>query len=138
MATKLTTSSSESSLSPPPEDVAAQTETVTVTTKAMKRQASTGSNAKVTKRVKTKKDMKGQAGPGSSTTPRPKRRAPNQATVEDVADEEFKAEVDGDVKTKVTKKTTTRKKKDENLAPLEERTTDTPLWIGAHVSTAGG
>jgi AP endonuclease-1 len=141
MAKKLPSPFSESSLSPPPDDLAARTETVTVTTKGMKRKAATGSSAEVTKRVKKTKVVEVNTDDAVALTdqsPRPKRRAPKQATVEDAADEGFKVEVGGDVKTKVTKRTTTRKKKDEILAPLKERTNGTSLVVGAHVSSAGG
>jgi AP endonuclease-1 len=36
------------------------------------------------------------------------------------------------------KATTTRKKAQEDAPPVEERTTDTKLRVGAHVSVAGG
>jgi AP endonuclease-1 len=52
--------------------------------------------------------------------------------------QEVKVEQDGAVaKVKTTQKRQ-RKKKQDNIAPLEERTEGSKLRVGAHVSIAGG
>lgn len=115
---------SDSSLSPPPEDlqVSAETEDITKTTAvSMKRKAETTVTKTVTTTKRTKKaqvadtnDNNDDAKDQTAEMPRQKR-----ATAKNV-------------KQKRTKKSK------EPVLPLEERTADTKLRIGAHVSIAGG
>ena len=115
---------SDSSLSPPPEDlqVPVETEDITKTTAVpMKRKAETTVTKTVTTTKRTKKaqvadtnDNNDDAKDQTAEMPRQKR-----ATAKNV-------------KQKRTKKSK------EPVLPLEERTVDTKLRIGAHVSIAGG
>ncbi|KAF1916282.1 xylose isomerase-like protein [Ampelomyces quisqualis] len=131
MARKLPAPKPNLSLSPVPNDVVAQVkgEAAVETSANGKKRKTEATDVKVTKRTKT-------AAAGPAEVPRPKRRATKMAKVE----EELKVEENGVGGTKVArmKRTTTRIKKQRESAPLAERTSDTNLRVGAHVSTAGG
>ncbi|ORY01059.1 xylose isomerase-like protein [Clohesyomyces aquaticus] len=74
-------------------------------------------------------------------TPKPKAKGRATKKVK-VAETKVEAEVDedGDTKVKTVKRKTKSKasKKETDLAPLQQRTVDTKLRVGAHVSIAGG
>jgi AP endonuclease-1 len=137
MAKKLSTPSSDSSLSPVADDLIAQVET---TTNTKKRKADT-TEVTVTKRTKatTLKTEVADVDASANDSPRPKQGATKKVKIEEeTVKEEIELQEDSKGKTKVTKKTTTRKKKEVDTSPLAERTQDTPLVLGAHVSAAGG
>jgi AP endonuclease-1 len=144
MAKKLPVPSSESSLSPVPSNVIAEAESkVTPATSSSdkKRKAET-TEVKVTKRTKKTTALEAEDGdvvPGADDLPRPKKRAPRKVKAEvETIEAEIELAQKGNGKAKVVKKTTARKKNEADTAPFAERTTDTPLVLGAHVSTAGG
>jgi AP endonuclease-1 len=145
MAKKLSPPSPESSLSPVAEDLIEQVESkVEVKTAAngRKRKATT-TETKSTKRTKkaTAVDFKKEETTAAGDeAPKPKGRAAKKMKVEEATVEEtVKVEEDGEGKPKATKKkTTTRVKKQVDIAPLAERTQGGPLRAGAHVSIAGG
>lgn len=168
MAKKLTAVSSDSSLSPLPEDIAAESETVVKESKTNgnKRKA-TSTAEKITKRTKTTLATKSKVeGTGAeiTETAKPVRRVVKKAIVEeDTVEYEAKTEIDGEKKGKATTKTITKRSKksrdDDNSdaevdvkkkipkrkpkavndgTPLAERTKDVKLRVGAHVSAAGG
>jgi AP endonuclease-1 len=145
MARKVVAPGSDSSLSPVANDVIAQVESK-VTTKTItagrKRKADT-TDAPATKRTRktvaaTTKIEDDAA--SADESPKPKRRVTKKVKVEEetVGDEDKIGET-GNTTPKVTKKkTTTRTKKQVDATPLAQRTEDTKLRMGAHVSTAGG
>ncbi|KAJ4347763.1 DNA-(apurinic or apyrimidinic site) lyase [Ascochyta clinopodiicola] len=100
---------SDSSLSPAPEDIAVPAEI-----EAKAKAATNGKKRKAETTVKTTIDTK-----------RSKKAPVDAVKVEAVA-------------TPAKKKVTRAKKSKEPVPPLEERTTDSKLRIGAHVSVAGG
>jgi AP endonuclease-1 len=137
MAKKLTTPSFDSSLSPVADDLIAQVET---TTNTKKRKADT-TEVTVTNRTKatTLKTEVADVDTSANDSPRPKRGATKKVKIEEeTVKEEIELQEDSKGRAKVTKKTTTRKKKEIDTSPLAERTQDTPLVLGAHVSAAGG
>ncbi|KAH7115274.1 xylose isomerase-like protein [Dendryphion nanum] len=113
MARKIVSSSGES-LSPPPDDIE-----VAVTTKAAtnsrKRKAET--TVSVTKRAK---------------------KATATKVEEHTIEEETKVQKGANGTTEVKKVQKRQTKKATHLAPLQQRTVDTKLRVGAHVSIAGG
>jgi AP endonuclease-1 len=143
MARKPSSTDSDSSLSPVADDVIAQVESkvnVKTTTSGRKRKADT-SNVQVTKRakktmassVKTEDDVT-----GADESPGLKRRGAKKVKVEgEIIDDGVNMPNTGH-KSKATKKTSTTRTKKQADVPLAERTEDTNLRIGAHVSTAGG
>jgi AP endonuclease-1 len=142
MAPKLPTPDLESSLSPAPEGVVAQVESkaaAKTTANGTKRKIETSDVKVTTKRTKktVTKSTAHDATLATDDSPRPKRHATNKAIIEEDVDE-VKVEENGESGLKVTKKATTTRKKQVDLAPLAERTSDTNLRVGAHVSTAGG
>jgi len=150
MARKLAKSPSESSLSPPPDDlgqnVLAQTAEVDfaveteVNGRGKKRKAET--TVKATKRAKkatVKEEDDAEDANDTEETPKPKKRAAKKAKVEETVEGEVTAGADdnGTEVKKITHKRQT-KTKEAGLAPLEERTVGSKLLVGAHVSVAGG
>jgi AP endonuclease-1 len=140
MAKKLSRSHSDSSLSPPPDDLPPQAEIATVkTTVSRKRKADTTATT-VTKRVKNTTAVKSETADtasGADYLPQPKRRVVKKIEVEEeTVEEEVQENGDNEIKTK--KKSAPRKRKELNLVPLASRTQDSPLLMGAHVSTSGG
>jgi AP endonuclease-1 len=143
MARKLSGPESDSSLSPVADEVIAQVESkvnVKTATGGRKRKADT-SDVQVTKR--TKKTMASSAKieddvAGTDESPRPKRRGAKKVKVEEeIIDDGVNMPETGHKSKATKKKSTTRTKKQADV-PLTERTEDTSLRIGAHVSTAGG
>lgn len=133
MARKLAKAASESPLSPPPEELeAAAAENQTPAANGRKRKAEpTVTTAKrVRKTVVYKED---DASSDSIAEPAPKKRV-RKVKVEETVAQEKPAEA-GEVKTKQKRQ---RKNKEEDSAPLEQRTVGSKLMIGAHVSIAGG
>ena len=142
--------SSESSLSPAPEDLQTPVETelnVKAATNGKKRKAETTikTTTKPTKRTKKAPaeeiEVEEEVIEKATETPR-KRRAPaKKVKYEEDADEK-EVGADGEaaavMEKTVKKKVTRTKKSKEPVPPLEERTADTKLRIGAHVSVAGG
>lgn len=133
---------SDSSLSPAPEDL--QTETIKAATNGRKRKAE--STAKTTVKTKRTKASTGEAQEENEVTenaetPRKKRATAKKVQYQVDTNDNVEA-VNGEQATtieKTTKKKVTRTKKSkEPVPPLEQRTTDTKLRIGAHVSVAGG
>lgn len=139
---------SGSSLSPAPEDLktpADAGEIVKATANSKKRKAETTvkTTSKTTKRTKTgaKEHVKveEELTVEAAETPRKKRATATKVKYE--GDEDKKEGANGEtaaVEKTVKKKITRTKKSKEPEPPLEERTTDTKLRIGAHVSVAGG
>ncbi|KAJ4309632.1 DNA-(apurinic or apyrimidinic site) lyase, partial [Neodidymelliopsis sp. IMI 364377] len=134
--------SPDSSLSPAPEDLNAPVETevtVKATTDGKKRKAE--ATVKTTKRVK-KEEVKEEEPviTGASEPLRKKRATTKKVKYEEDADDKTEG-ADGEaanvIEKTVKKKVTRAKKSKEPVPPLEERTTDTKLRIGAHVSVAG-
>lgn len=112
-----------------------------------KRKATT--TVKSTKRARTAA-VKQEVADDESASPEPEEkkapvkraargRAAKAKVTEEAVAEEVKVEEgeSGEKEVKV-KKTRTRKKKEEDLTPLEPRTVGSKLIVGAHVSTAGG
>lgn len=141
---------SESSLSPAPEDlktpVEAQ-ETVKATTNDRKRKAETTVKTTVKATKRTKKAMADEVNVEeevtveAAETPRKKRATAKKVKYEeDEGDKEQGANQEAAtvVEKTIKKKVTRTKKSKEPEPPLEERTVDTKLRIGAHVSVAGG
>jgi AP endonuclease-1 len=136
---------SDSSLSPPPENlqVPAETEDITKTTAvSMKRKAETTVAKTVTITKRTKKaqvadtnDNNDDAKDQTTETPRKKRATAKNIKYEEDSDE---ANLETTTVVKQTVKQKRTKKSKEPVLPLEDRTTDTKLRIGAHVSVAGG
>ena len=119
MAKELAEAASESSLSPPPDNLVSivdiQTEKTAVSSKKRK------------------------AEPVDSTIPRPKKRATKKANVDDdTAGDDVEVKVNRAGKQTAKKTTTRRIKVVKNTEPLQERTKNTKHRIGAHVSSAGG
>jgi hypothetical protein len=110
---------SDSSLSPPPEESVASADT----------KASTGVAANGRKR---------KADVTATTTKRTKTSSTAGAETKPIDEVKAKSENGAIVKKTAKKPTTTRKKTQEDVLPLEERTADTKLRVGAHVSVAGG
>ncbi|KAJ4984706.1 apurinic endonuclease [Stagonosporopsis vannaccii] len=139
---KKTTGDSESSLSPVPEDLVTPIEAdeaVNTTTNSKKRKAETTSTTivKTTKRTKKAEEVKEED--AAAETPRKRRATAKKVTYEEDADEVEGANgKTATVTEKTVKKVTRTKKSKEPVPPLEERTADTKLRIGAHVSVAGG
>ncbi|KAH5170713.1 hypothetical protein HBI24_237900 [Parastagonospora nodorum] len=134
MAKKLPAPSSESSLSPVAESLIDQVESsveVKPTATSRKRKATT--ETKVLKRTKTQTE---QDVADAVAAPPKKQRAVKKVkanhAVDDVVGE------NGDGETKPAKKKAARTKKQDDQSPLELRTKNSPLIVGAHVSTAGG
>lgn len=149
MARKLDSADSDSSLSPVADAFIEQVESkaaVAPPANGKKRKAAGETTApRTTKRTKkataTVADNNDEADAVTKDSPRLKRRAAKKVKVEEQADEvvQVDAEGSGDTKATTKKKTTTaRKKKTVYLAPLADRTKDTELLLGAHVSIAGG
>lgn len=175
MAKKLRNTSSDSSLSPVPDNLVSATESV-----AAVQPVSNGKKRKAETTPRTKKTTVQHTAIEDTVTPatespRPKRRATKKVKVEQETDEEIVAqESDGSEgkpekippkrakvvkKTETSAKTSTKimtKKADDDkeakpkkttksktkiakvLPPIAERTKDTKLRVGAHVSIAGG
>ncbi|KAL5378343.1 hypothetical protein PMIN02_011252 [Paraphaeosphaeria minitans] len=145
IAHKALSMSSDSSLSAPPEDIQsppAADETDLAVKKlanGKKRKAETAvSTTKVTKRTRkttvkagTDADTNGSAGKPVEAA-KPRKRTPKT----EVEEEAIEEKVEGTIIKATQKKS--RKKKEENCAPLAERTTGSKLRVGAHVSAAGG
>jgi hypothetical protein len=110
---------SDSSLSPPPEEPVTAADT----------KASTGVTANGRKR---------KADVAPATTKRTKTASTASAETKPPVEVKAKSENGTAVKKIAKKATTTRKKTQENALSLEERTSDTKLRVGAHVSVAGG
>lgn len=132
-------------MSPVADDLIAQVESKASAKTAAngKKRKATTTDVKVTKRTTkgTATDIKTEdIVDGTDESPQPKRRMTKKIKVdEDTVSNEVKVEANGNGATKVTQKTTVaRKKKQVDLAPLAERTADTKLRVGAHVSAAGG
>jgi AP endonuclease-1 len=146
MVKKLPVPSSESSLSPVPSNLIdeAESKVTPATSSSDKKRKAETTEVKVTKRTKKTTALEAEDGdviPGADDLPRPKKRAPRKvkAEVETIeAEIEIELAQKGNCKAKVVKKTTARKKNEAGTAPFVERTTDTPLVLGAHVSAAGG
>jgi AP endonuclease-1 len=131
-------------LSPVAEDLIAQAEskgTIATSSNDKKRKAET-TEVKLTKRTKKTTTLKTEDEDfvvGADASPRPNKRAPRKVKVEvETIGDDVVLEENGKGKAKVIRKTTTRKKVEVEAAPFAERTTDSPLVLGAHVSTAGG
>ena len=150
MARKLDSADSDSSLSPVANELLEQVESkaaVAPPANGKKRKAAGETTAPRTIK-RTKKatatvadNNNDEADAVTKDSPRLKRRAAKKVKVEEQADEvvQVDAEGSGDTKATTKKKTTTaRKKKTVYLAPLADRTKDTELLLGAHVSIAGG
>jgi hypothetical protein len=145
MARKLSSSASNSSLSPVADDVIAQAESkvnVKTATTGRKRKADT-TDVEVTKHTRKTiaANVKTEDGTaGADESPRPKRRMAKKVKVEEeIVDDGNKTGLTGNGESKVTKKkTTTRSKKQTVASPLTTRTENSNLRVGAHVSTAGG
>ena len=142
---------SDSSLSPAPEELPTPVEAeVTVkatTTNGRKRKAETIVKATTQTTKRTKKattdevKVEEQVVTEAAEIPRKKRATAKKVKYEDDADdnvEEINGEVTAVIEKTVKKKVTRAKKSKEPVPPLEERTVDTKLRIGAHVSVAGG
>lgn len=138
---------SESSLSPAPEDLAVPAESkqsVKIAPNGRKRKAEATATTTVETTKRNKKFPAAEANKDndsvkaeSSETPRKKRTTASKINYNDSADEatgETTAAVTKTVKQKVVR----TKKSKEPAQPLEARTIDTKLRIGAHVSVAGG
>ncbi|KAH6644048.1 DNA-lyase [Boeremia exigua] len=131
---------SDSSLSPAPEEVTAP-EAVKAAANGKKRKAEpiVTTTAKPTKRTKKAPAEVKEDEEVAAETPRKKRAAASKVKYEESADEDESANKTVTVVEKTVKKRAPRAKKSkEPEAPLEERTVDTKLRIGAHVSVAGG
>ncbi|KAH7410347.1 xylose isomerase-like protein [Phaeosphaeria sp. MPI-PUGE-AT-0046c] len=146
MARKLESAESDSSLSPVANHLIEQVESkaeVVPPANSKKRKAATTASAStsttttttttITRRTKkapvTATDNDKEAEVSDTTeSPLPKRRAVKKVKVEEQIVDEVT----------IKKKTTTRKKKPVDNAPLAERTQDSHLRVGAHVSIAGG
>lgn len=167
MAKELVKPSSDSSLSPLPDNLGSATE-LDATQGAIngkKRKAThTEASTKRTKRAPVKKVEPEESGKiaaeitSEAPLPLPRRRATKRvATKEDTTDEselekddtaKVKAKkpaahtnrsIDEGGKATVVKKAAKRKPKvTKNTEPIAQRTTDTRLRVGAHVSAAGG
>ncbi|KAF1848349.1 AP endonuclease [Cucurbitaria berberidis CBS 394.84] len=152
MAKKLPKTTSDSSLSPLPSNFASVTEQVSFETRVSGKKRKAETTIDATKRIKkapAPSDKPEDAVAGAEATPRPKRRATKEAIVkEETIDDRDNGKTlirnnksedeSGDDGAKV-KKTTTRKTRNvKNMAPIAERTKDTKLRVGAHVSSAGG
>ncbi|KAJ4375303.1 DNA-(apurinic or apyrimidinic site) lyase [Neocucurbitaria cava] len=150
MAKKLPDTTSESSLSPLPDNFESVTKEVTVQTIAKGKKRKAESTVKATKRIKEEPALDDDIVAGAEITPRPNRRVTKKAIVkEEVSDDGIevkktsarkkKTEVaDNDDKSKVMKTIRRRTKTVKNPEPIAQRTQDTKLRIGAHVSSAGG
>lgn len=125
---------SGSSLSPAPEDLKAPAkieEAVKATANGRKRKAETA--------VKTTTKVEEEVTVEAAETPRKKRATAKKVKYEENDDKEDGANGEtATVEKTVKKKVTRTKKSKEPEPPLEERTIDTKLRIGAHVSVAGG
>jgi AP endonuclease 1 len=125
MGKKLPSPASDSSLSPVADDLILQVESKAEVKSASngKKRKANAADVKITTRTKKAKGL----------------------IEKGMGHDESVGKEDSDGKAKFTKKkttttttTTTSKKKQVDLAPLAERTRDTSLLVGAHVSTAGG
>src|SRR5690242_14942506 len=136
------TADSDSSLSPAPEDLVTPIETEEVVKTAIndrKRKAVTTvtTTVKTTKRTK-KAAVEVKEENATAETPRKGRAAAKKVEHEDADENEGADGKTVTVTKKTVKKVTRTKKSKEPVPPLEERTADTKLRIGAHVSVAGG
>jgi AP endonuclease-1 len=142
---------SDSSLSPAPEDlptlVEAEVTVKATTTNGRKRKAETTVKATTQTTKRTKKaimdevKVEERVAMEAAETPRKKRATAKKVKYGDDAGdnvEETNGDVTAVVEKTVKKKVTRTKKSKEPMPPLEERTADTKLRIGAHVSVAGG
>ncbi|CAO2654368.1 Nn.00g111010.m01.CDS01 [Neocucurbitaria sp. VM-36] len=150
MAKKLAHVTSDSSLSPLHGNFASVTEDMPVETTARGKKRKAESTVQPTRRIKEDPRLNDDAVAGAEAIPRPNRRVTKKAIVkEEIADGAIEvkkttmhtkkrkdASKDDEVQ---VKKTTIRKAKTiKNAAPLAQRTEDTKLRVGAHVSSAGG
>jgi AP endonuclease-1 len=134
MAKKLPAPSSESSLSPVAESLIDRVESsveVKPTATSRKRKATT--ETKAPKRTKTQTEQ--DVADGVAVPPK-KQRAVKKVKANHAVDDVV--EENGDGETKPAKKKAARTKKQDDQSPLELRTKNSPLIVGAHVSTAGG
>ncbi|EAT76683.2 hypothetical protein SNOG_15845 [Parastagonospora nodorum SN15] len=133
MAKKLPAPPSESSLSTVTESLIDQVESsveVKPTATSRKRKATT--ETKVLKRTKTQTE---QDVADAVAAPPKKQRAVMKVKANHAVDDVV--EENGDGETKPAKKKAARTKKQDDKSPLELRTKNSPLIVGAHVSTAG-
>jgi hypothetical protein len=146
MGKKLPSPASDSSLSPVADDLIMQVESkveVKPASNGKKRKAN-AVDVKVTTRTKKAKSSgieKRDTATSTDGIPLSKRTSANRNPIQEgIGHDELLGKEDSDGGSKVTKKktTTTGRKKQVDLAPLAERTKDTNLLVGAHVSTAGG
>lgn len=145
---KNATQDSGSSLSPAPEDLktpAETGETVNVTTNGRKRKAEATVKTTVKATKRTKKEaaeeikVEEEVTLEAVATPRKRRATAKQVKYEEEDDKVEGANTETATVEKTVKKKVTRTKKSKDPEPpLEERTSDTKLRIGAHVSVAGG
>lgn len=147
MARKLSDPSSDSSLSPPSEGLSALAENSTAIEPIMKgtkrkAEATVTKTSKRTRKIEVGNTVEESNVPDTDDTTLSKRRATTKVKYEETVEDEEKANGKAIKATKaaIVKKTTrtTKKKNAKDEAPLEERTNDTKLRVGAHVSTAGG
>jgi len=133
---------SGSSLSPAPEDLKTPVdikETVKTTANGRKRKAETTVKTTTRTTKRTKKGPAEEVTVEAAEIPRKKRVTAKKVKYEEEGDKEDG--VNGEtasIEKTVKKKVTRTKKGKEPEPPLEERTVDTKLRIGAHVSVAGG
>lgn len=151
MTRKLAELASDSSLSPPPDDLetsvtALEAENdlaVKAIVNGKKRKAETVVAATKRARKTNVKDEVNDdtgvsAGAEAAVKSKPKKRTAKVKTEEKTVVDEIKVEAGEDGTTVKTKTKRQRKKKEEVLQPLEERTVGNKLRVGAHVSIAGG
>lgn len=137
---------SDSSLSPAPVDLQAEV-TVKTATNSKKRKAEPTIKAAARSTTRTKKGLTDEIKEEEELavevveTPRKKRATTKKVKHEEDADDKNEG-ADGEqitvIEKTVKKKVTRTKKSKEPVPPLEERTVETKLRIGAHVSVAGG
>ncbi|KAH7081966.1 DNA-lyase [Paraphoma chrysanthemicola] len=138
MAAQLPSPSSDSPLSSANESLLGEAESKVSVSASKKRKAETTTEVKTTKRTKKTSTKIEEEVAEADNSPRSKRRTNKKVKVEEeVLEDEVKVE-DGDGKVKVTKKATKAKKKHPVETIVVERTQNTALRMGAHVSIAGG
>lgn len=107
-----------------------------------KAEATVTKTSKRTRKIEVGNTVEESNVPDTDDTTLSKRRATTKVKYEETVEDEEKANGKAIKATKaaIVKKTTrtTKKKNAKDEAPLEERTNDTKLRVGAHVSTAGG
>jgi AP endonuclease-1 len=142
MAKKISNASSDSSLSPPPDNLVSATETAAVpqpVVNGKKRKAETTSR---TKRTGAQQADVEDAVDGIGESPRPKRRATKKLKVTEEVEDGVVAQESGDGEGKPKPKPKPRAKVKGGTAkilpPLAKRTENSKHLIGAHVSAAGG